>query len=243
MILAVDAGNSRTKWGLFDSEGRLLQDGSADNVALAALLPVWAALPAVRRAVVSCVAGEAVSGQLQRHFSALQWSAHWISASAAACGVRNGYRQPTQLGSDRWAALVAAWHRQHGPCVVANAGTALTVDALSGSGEFLGGLIVPGLELMRGALGRGTAGVAPVAGSYEDFPAATAEAVHSGALAAMAGAIRHMVDRLAAREGRPPACLLGGGAAPALAAVLDFPVEPVPQLVLQGLFLLESASS
>lgn len=243
MILAVDAGNSRTKWGLFDAGGALLRHGALDNGELARLSWEWGELVGVRRAVISSVAGEAVSGELHRICDALQLATHWVSPRAEAGGVRNGYAQPQQLGTDRWAALIAAWNQCHAPCVVVNAGTALTVDALSGEGIFLGGLIVPGLALMRASLHQGTAAVGAMPGQWRDFPVATADAVHSGALAAMAGAVQHMLRQLAVREGRPPLCLLGGGDAQALAAVLDGPVQLAPHLVLQGLFLLECASA
>ena len=67
-----------------------------------------------------------------------------------ACGVRNGYDDPTRLGTDRWAAMVAAWQRGHAPCIVACAGTALTVDQLDDNGQFLGGAIVAGYHAMLG---------------------------------------------------------------------------------------------
>lgn len=243
MILTVDAGNSRTKWGLFDTAGTLLRHGAVDNGELARLLQEWGELSGVRRAVISSVGGERLAGELHRLCEALHLPAHWVSPSAAAAGVRNGYTQPQQLGSDRWMALIAAWNQYRLPCVVVSAGTALTVDALSGEGVFLGGLIVPGLAMMRTSLDLGTAAVGAGNGQWRDFPDATADAVHSGALAAMAGAVRHMIRQLAEREGRTPLCLLGGGDAQALAAVLDIPVQLAPHLVLQGLFLVESASA
>lgn len=242
MILAVDAGNSRTKWGLFDAAGTLLRHGAVDNHDIARLEQDWRDFPGELRVAVSNVAGAAVATRLQAVCDLLALPLRWIVASSAACGVRNGYAQPQQLGTDRWAALVAAWNEYRAPCVVASAGTALTVDALSGDGEFLGGLIVPGLSLMRAALGGGTAGVGDAAGHWRDFPISTADAVHSGALAAMGGAVRHMLAMLEARESRAPLCLLAGGDAQALAEILEFPVLPVQHLVLHGLFLIESTT-
>lgn len=243
MILAVDAGNSRTKWGLFDASGALQRHGAMGNQDFSRLLQDWSEFADVRRAVISCVAGEDVAGELKRVCDALHLSTHWVSAGTAACGVRNGYARPQQLGTDRWAALVAAWHEYRGACVVASAGTALTVDVLAGDGTFLGGLIVPGLGLMRAALRSGTAAVGEAGGQFCDFPTSTADAVHSGALAAMGGAVRHMMHRLEAREGKLPHCLLAGGDAKLMAPLLDFPVQARPHLVLHGLFLLETAAT
>ena len=79
-------------------------------------------------------------------------SAHFIGAREKQCGVRNGYAKPAQLGSDRWAALIAAWHLVQRKCLVVDSGTATTIDTLSGQGEFVGGLILPGVELMQRSL-------------------------------------------------------------------------------------------
>lgn len=242
MILAVDAGNSRVKWGVFDDHGLLIAQGAVDHQALGTLPELWREYADCRRAVVANVAGEAVAARLNLAFAALNLPVLWTQPQATACGVKNGYQQPEQLGADRWAALIAAWNTYHQPCVVANAGTGLTVDALSGDGEFLGGLILPGMGLMRSSLATGTAAVAVTSGLWRDFPNMTADAVHTGILSAMTGAVRHMLGVLELREGRAPHCVLSGGDAEALAAALPTPTLIAPHLVLQGLFLLEKTS-
>jgi type III pantothenate kinase len=242
MILAIDAGNTRTKWGVFDDQGLLVEQGVADNLDPNALGEQFKALQGLRRAVVSNVAGEAVAKRIARVLAGLNLSALWVKPQATACGVNNGYQAPETLGSDRWAALIAAWNTYHAPCVVVNAGTAMTVDALTGQGEFLGGLILPSLGLMRVSLATGTAKVAPAAGNWRDFPNSTADAVQTGALAAMAGAVRHMVELLEMREARAPVCVLSGGDAEALAAALAMPTIQNPHLVLHGLLLLEKTT-
>ncbi len=243
MILTVDAGNSRTKWGVFDAAGLLLRHGTVDNDDIARLAHDWRDFPGCRRVLISCVADAKTADNLRQLCGTLAFPVVWASVGASACGVRNGYVRPQQLGTDRWAALLAAWNEYRAPCVVAIAGTALTVDALSADGGFLGGLIVPGLGMMRAALSAGTAAVGDAPGRWSDFPTATADAVHSGALAALGGAVQHMCTMLQAREGVAPYCLLAGGDADALAATLDFPVLVVQHLVLRGLFLMESTYS
>jgi type III pantothenate kinase len=126
---------------------------------------------------------------------------------------------------------------------VASAGTALTVDALSSRGEFLGGLIVPGFAMMQQALAANTAGVSPVDGCFKDFPVTTGEAVHSGALQAMAGAVERMRMTLEKREQSKPHLLLAGGDAPALQGVLSGAGEIVDNLVLEGLILIAGEST
>lgn len=241
MILAVDAGNSRTKWALFAADGVPLRRGAADNSDLAPFAEALRALPPPRQAVVACVAGEAVAGQLRAALAGLACPVTWAAATPQACGVVNGYAVPGQLGVDRWAALLAARQLQRGPCIVVLAGTALTVDALSARGEFIGGLIVPGAQLMRAALAAGTAAVAPPPGQYADFPRCTADAVHSGIVAALAAAVERQCRLLEERESVAPACLLSGGDAPLLGAALARPATLVEDMVLQGLYVMGNA--
>ncbi|MDR2876245.1 MAG: type III pantothenate kinase [Methylobacillus sp.] len=253
MILALDAGNTRVKWGVFDDAGQLTQTGAAENRDPTALEEQLKNAHGASRAVVSCVAGEVVATQLSRVLNALNLPARWIKPQAAACGVRNGYHAPETLGSDRWAALIAAWNLHHAPCVVVNAGTAMTVDALSAQGEFLGGLIVPGMGMMRDALARGTSVIALPTGEWRDFPQSTADAAQSGLLAAAMGAVRHMEQMLAQHEGRAPRLILSGGDADMLADVLNCSSLPppeksgeepliIPHLVLRGLLFLEKTT-
>jgi type III pantothenate kinase len=112
----------------------------------------------------------------------------------------------------------------------------MTVDALAADGVFLGGMIVPGIELMRGALARNTAGLRRRgAGRFAFFPARTADAIESGAINALAGAVERM-QRFMREAGREaPLTVVSGGAAPVVAPQLTGPLEVVDNLVLEGL--------
>jgi type III pantothenate kinase len=142
------------------------------------------------------------------------------------------------LGSDRFAALFACHCLGLAPCVVATAGTALTIDALSSRGGFLGGLIVPGAELMRRALVSGTAGLANHAGVCQDFPRATADAIETGARDALAGAVLSLMARLEQREGHVVDLIISGGDAAWLAPALPDTARIVDDIVLEGLLWL-----
>ena len=238
MIVTVDAGNSRTKWGVFEAGGALLTQGVLDNGDLSRLALASSAWQGCRRAVVANVASKAVEQQLGALFEACRLPVLWVRAQASLAGVSNGYAEPAQLGSDRWAALVAAWNRYRAPCVVVLAGTALTVDALSSKGEFLGGLILPGRAMMRQALADGTAALSVEQGECKDFPVCSKDAIISGVAFSMAGAVERQCAMLARREAAT-LCLLSGGDAAWLAPALSRPAEIVDNLVLQGLFLIE----
>lgn len=252
MILAIDAGNSRTKWGVFDEseqpDNALQMHGAFINAELAqaAIPDVW---KGCKHAVISNVAGAAVAQSLDAMLQPLAIAPHTITAASHGCGLINGYNHPQQLGSDRWAAAIAAWQQYRAPCIVANAGTALTVDALgvdqeSMHGIFLGGLILPGFRLMQQSLVQATADLREGAGRWQAFPANTGDGLHSGALSAMAGAVLSMTLKLQRRESRMPQCLLSGGDAALLAeamaaqAELAFSPVIVDNLVLHGLLLI-----
>ncbi|GIK86931.1 MAG: hypothetical protein BroJett026_24120 [Betaproteobacteria bacterium] len=240
--LAVDVGNSRLKWALVGSRG-VLAHGAVPNAEIGSLaVRDWQNLPRPSRAVGANVAGEAARVRVEGQLSRWRLPVEWIVPTAEACGVRNAYVPPGQLGADRWASLVAA--RQHvletgppQPAVVVNAGTAVTVDALDESGLFRGGVILPNMRLMLRALADNTAALKVPPGRHAEFPTNTADALYSGALQAVCGAIELARARLP-HEGRPAICFLAGGAAAEIAPHLTAPVELVDNLVLEGVLVL-----
>jgi type III pantothenate kinase len=151
--------------------------------------------------------------------------------------VRNLYADPAQLGADRWAALIAAHHGDKANKLVVNVGTALTIDALTAAGEFLGGLIVPGPALMRRSLDRGTAGLRLTEGRFEALPRSTPDAITSGALQACVGAIARFGTAMASQGAAPDRIILSGGAAREIEAMLPYPHTYRENLVLEGLLL------
>jgi type III pantothenate kinase len=241
-VLAIDAGNSRIKWGV--AEGRLWMQVA--TLATAEAHALGAALGGIARPdciVVSNVAGAAVGAHLETALAPLQASLRWVRSAAQQCGVRSSYADPGELGSDRWAALIAARELFSGPCVVVNAGTAMTVDALSADGVFLGGFIVPGVKLMHAALASSTAQLKVGAGHFSYFPSNTADAIASGGMHALAGAVERMV-RFMAQTGEGEALVvLSGGDARMLAPQLNARVEVVDNLVLEGLLCIACDSA
>ena len=237
-VLALDAGNTRIKWGVHTGDA-WRATGSVPTLQAATLADALRdALPA-DRAIASNVAGEKVEASLQAACRAGGVALTVIHAERETLGVANGYRDPSQLGPDRWAALVAAHHAGiPGHKLVVNAGTALTIDALTADGRFLGGLIVPGPALMRSSLDRGTARLRMTEGTLADFPASTPDAITSGAIQACAGAVERLASRMAAHGCAPDRIILSGGAAAEIAASL--PIEPIlhETLVLDGLALI-----
>ena len=192
------------------------------------------------------VAGEAARIRIEALLARWRVTAEWLTPTAAACGVVNHYEVPSQLGADRWAALIAARKRAVAyelfppPAVVVNAGTAVTVDALGADGVFRGGMILPGLRLMLRALAENTAGLKVAPGLHREFPTNTADALYSGAVDAVRGAIESMRARLSS-DAVKAKCYLAGGAAGEIAPHLTAPVEVVDNLVLEGVYALAEA--
>lgn len=235
-MLLLDVGNSRCKWALVKN-GAWVRQGVLENEQLDRLPTLFSDIPPLSRILVSNVAGESVAAKLRLYLAALSCEPEFIKAEAARCGVRNGYRSPQQLGSDRWAALIAAHQRVSGACLVVNCGTATTVDALSAQGEFLGGLIMPGLSLMLSSLSANTAQLAEQGGDLQDFPKDTADAMLSGAVRATQGAIMHQYAQLQQNEGSLR-CLVSGGASAKVMQGLAVACEHDEHLVLHGLQIL-----
>ncbi|HEX4943372.1 MAG TPA: type III pantothenate kinase, partial [Usitatibacteraceae bacterium] len=164
-----------------------------------------------------------------------------IASQREQLGVTSGYRDAAQLGTDRWAALIAAHHAAAVHQLVVNAGTALTVDALRADGFFMGGLIVPGPALMRRSLDGGTAQLRLTEGVFDPFPKSTPDAITTGSLQAAVGAIERMRAAMIAGGFAPQGLVLSGGAAPALAPQLPMPFTLNDNLVLDGLVLIARA--
>ena len=155
MDLLLDVGNTRLKWGLRDGD-RWLDQGAVLLSALDGFADVLAGLGPVRRMLGANVAGATVGGR-RRDAGGARAGGQWIRPQAEGFGVRNAYLDPARLGADRWAALVGARALHGRAALVVTSGTATTADLLDGAGVFQGGVILPGLDLMRMSLARDTA--------------------------------------------------------------------------------------
>jgi type III pantothenate kinase len=234
MLLLIDAGNTRIKWALAadDAPLGLWADAGAVNHAELNHLPASWQQRRVTRAIVANVAGVKVRDQLQLMLPTT--AVTWFASSAQLAGVRNGYRNPAQLGCDRFAAAIGAHALEPGKAlIVATCGTATTIDALNADGDFLGGMILPGLGLMASSLARNTAQLPHITASgaiSAGFADNTDDAILSGCLSAQAGAIERACGLLGASL-----CILSGGAARYIAPALASPYRLVDNIVLVGL--------
>jgi len=248
-FLAVDVGNTRLKWALYDAPlpgAAMVAHGAVFLEAIDQLAEgQWQDLPAPSSMLGSIVAGEGIRRRTEEQLEIWDVEPRWVVSGASACGVTNGYDHPTRLGVDRWVALIGARHRilargAPRPILVVMVGTAVTVDALDTQGNFLGGLILPGFGLMLRALEMGTAGLKAPTGEAVEFPTNTSDALMSGGADAIAGAVERMHRKLLKRCGQEPALLMSGGAAVKLQSISDLPFETVETLIFDGLLQLQS---
>jgi len=244
-FLAVDIGNTRLKWALYESP----QPGAAVHAQGAEFLEnidkladgEWARLPAPAHMLGCAVAADAIKGRVEAQMEEV-WdvTAHWVVSSAAEAGLANGYDHPTRLGADRWVAMIGAWHHMLAqgsarPLVLAMVGTAVTVEAIDATGKFLGGMILPGHGIMLRALESGTAGLHVPTGDVREFPTNTSDALTSGGTYAIAGAIGCMVEHVRKHCGQEPACIMTGGAGWKMAPHMLMGFELVESLIFDGL--------
>lgn len=249
-FLAIDIGNTRLKWALYDRArpgAALLNQGAVFLETIDSLAEEqWSRLPVPEAMLGTAVAGDAVRRRVQEQMELWDVEPHWVVSSAAEAGITNGYDHPNRLGTDRWVALAGARGRvldsgKARPALVVMVGTAVTVDALDASGHFLGGLILPGFGLMLRALEMGTAGLKVPTGEVVDFPTNTSDALMSGGANALAGAIERQCRRLRRHTGMEPLLLMTGGAAVKLAPITDLPFETVDTLIFEGLLRIQAS--
>jgi type III pantothenate kinase len=261
--LLLDAGNTALKWALTGADEPhalahgivTLGDGFADELTatLEASLFTSAARPAaVVRATGCSVASEAITRTIEVAVAPLAaGQIGWLRSEPRfeyrGIALVNGYRDPQQLGADRWHAMIAARQSFPGrPLVVVCAGTATTVDSIDSGGRFLGGAIAPGTTLMADSLARGTARLPRSRGRPVVMPDNTDDAIATGVADALAGLVERRV-RLLARAGPAPQLVLAGGRVAELASRLWLSDEVVgvmieEYLVLRGLWFRVAAA-
>jgi type III pantothenate kinase len=243
-LLLVDIGNTFLKWGLFrpspsgTARENRVESGHALLEEILTLRSQLAKMPTPTSIVISNVAGTRARAAAIRLLEV--WPdappPYWLVPQDSQCGVVNRYRNPAQLGSDRWAALIGTRRLVHPkPAMVVVCGTATTIDFLTEEGVFKGGVILPGVGLMLRSLHEGTAALPDQGGEFFSYPTQTVDAIASGCQHAQAGAI----ERLFANEQRvmpDVVCVLSGGAAPAVAPRLSIPYVLHENIVLEGLY-------
>lgn len=254
MIVDIDAGNTRSKWRLSDSDTVIASGAShgGDNELVSQIETAANSASINRVRIASVRGGDSIAQCISRAWSIAPEVAQ---TQASSCGIKNSYAVPQTMGVDRWCAILAA--AQHvglgsqfadagkstpvsdGVCIV-DAGSAVTIDFVAASGQHLGGYIAPGFRMQVNALLQGTGKIDLEKQALVETPEPannTSDAVLSGVLVNMLGLIERSV-RAFERDGQRLAIIITGGDAEMLQSRLALQTDHQPDLVLDGIGLL-----
>ena len=239
-FLLLDGGNSQLKWAWVEN-GTFSEVGRAPYRDLTQLGEEWLQFADDDVKIVGC----AVCGSVKKAMVEEQLTrpVEWLSSMPQALGIRNHYRRPEEHGSDRWFNALGSRRFTQNACIVVSCGTAITTDALTEDNHYLGGTIMPGFHLMKEAMALKTANLNRPIGKVYPFPTTTPNAIASGMMDAVCGALMMMHGRLKDKTGggKPVDIIItGGGAARVVQAlpesfVHDNQVKIVDNLVIHGL--------
>ena len=249
VLLVVDVGNTQTHFGTYDDR-RLHQhwrfatvrESTADQLgaALSNLLELRdLSLRDIDASIVSStvpVLGPEWRSMAERYLG--------HEMLAVGPGVRTGmairYDNPREIGPDRLVNAVAAYTRLGGPCVVVDFGTAITYDPVSASGEYLGGIITPGVEISLEALTERAAALPriDVTAPRALIGKTTVDAIRSGIVYGTAGQVDAIVTRLRAELGANTRTIATGGLSGAIVPFCETIDESDDLLTLDGLRLI-----
>jgi type III pantothenate kinase len=238
MMLLLDIGNTNLRWVCVDAgvlgDVAVVRHGGGAPLDL---LADWERLEPPERIIASHVGADAVARAITQVAQAYwERGVDRVRTRAQFGSLRIAYAEPSRFGVDRWLGLIAARAMSPDATLILDAGTAATFDLVLADGQHLGGLILPGVEMMRTSLLSGTQIPRIEAEPSEGLWAAdTAPAVAAGSLHAIAALASRLYDRLATQVQTAPRFVLTGGDAERLAPALDRPHERVPDLVLRGL--------
>lgn len=239
MILAVDIGNTSLSLAAFDGETLVDHDRiSVDEVEW--ISHTWRSSRLARRGPFQAVLLSSVRPAAESAVSS--WCEGELRAPLArprvdfAIPLALHVDAPEEVGVDRLLAAYAAHRRAGGAAIAVTFGTAITVNAVSSAGEFLGGAIAPGIGLSAEALARECALLPRVVPAAEPrvLGTSTGSAIRSALYHGFAGLVQRLVAGAAAEMGGTPAVFGAGGDAPLLAPLLPS-MHVVPHLVQEGL--------
>ncbi len=248
-LLCLDLGNTHTHLGVVGATGvdalAAVTTAALDEVTgnfAARLARLHAAHPALGGVAFCSVVPAATPRLLHVLATALPTLPVFQLTHECELGVPITYPHPAEIGQDRLANAAGARALGDGAAVVVDLGTAVTFDIITSRGGYEGGVIAPGIAVMREYLHARTAQLPLLDGALTVTSAigkSTVEAMRIGTVVGFAGMIQALLDavlgELAARGEPPPAVLATGGCAELLLEKLRPPIRLVPDLTLRGL--------
>ncbi|MDE3131788.1 MAG: type III pantothenate kinase [Acidobacteriota bacterium] len=251
-LLVVDVGNTQTHFGVFEpgaevvaEHWRFASDRESTADELAALLASLLALRGLSLAGVGATIVSSTVPQLSDQWRTV--AARYLGHEALVVGpaLRTGMpirtENPHEVGADRLVNAVAAYARTGASCVVVDFGTAITYDAVSADGEYLGGIITPGVEISLEALSERAAKL-PIVELTEPravIGRSTVEAIRSGIAFGFAGQVEGIVRRLREELGEDTRVIATGGFSTVMFPFIKGTIDEIDELLtLTGLRLI-----
>ncbi|MCK5869708.1 type III pantothenate kinase [Methylococcaceae bacterium CS1] len=240
-MILIDIGNTRLKWaeqqtGQLGEMHAVVHSETNFQVQLTA---AWQQLTKPESIYLACVSSARIKLQVIQIAEQL-WpdvKVQEIHTEKYVLGVSNAYPKYEKLGVDRWLSILAAYHFYSAPVCVIACGTALTLDIVNQQGQHMGGMIMPGLSLMKQALSKGTANLNFCSEQYPQGLANDTEAaIYNGNINAIKGFIMQGL----AEYQKPVQLIMTGGDAQLLIQTLKLEAINDAQLVLKGLALVAS---
>lgn len=242
MVLLIDIGNTRVKWARLTGKGIGEQSAAAhaDWTRDDFVQQILSSGPRAERVFIANVSGKRMGDLAQASIThAWQIEPRFVHSPATQAGLRNAYPEPAKLGVDRWLAMLGGRALEPRPLCVVSVGTAMTIDGLDANGRHLGGVIVPGPDLMVSSLLKNTSDIAQRAagGQARDelFADNTLGAIQQGAVQALAALVERALETLRKQLGEAPVLLLTGGGSGRIQPAIHYPGREIPDLVLRGL--------
>jgi len=244
--LLVDIGNSSVKWHLITAAATkkipvMLQQQYPKDISKSSFIQYWEMLDKPEKVVVSCVANKHTWQALEQACEEL-WSikVERITSVKEGFGIVNAYKQASDLGSDRWCAMIGALHVIESGFIVVDCGSAITIDVVSQLGKHLGGYILPGFSMMKQSLGMHTAEVqvdldfiTPILTPSNSTQGCVDSAIYLSVIKLI-----ETVFEQQEKQGKEVQCVLTGGDAALVAKLLSIKYVMMPELVLDGLAII-----
>lgn len=241
MNLLIDIGNTRIKWKTqsneIDSETKAFHYQLHNIVSeLNNEITLLDCKPG--NVYISNVAGDQIKSKVYQWVAdSFGVEAKFATSTRERCGLKSAYNQADRLGIDRFLAMIGALPLSNQALVVVDCGTATTIDCINPANEFIGGLILPGLDLMSSSLSQNANALEYTYGSknVSVFSTDTESAILSGSILATTSTIKNTVKKLGELSGCDVKCIVTGGNGATIMSHLDIQAEYQPDLVLKGL--------
>jgi type III pantothenate kinase len=239
-MLCIDVGNTRIKWCVW--QGNQMQHKAVveyESTQLIDLLEQSFSRLEPQDVVVSCVASLQVNEIIALWFSrAWQRQVYFVGSKKQQLGVINSYKNEQQMGVDRWVAMLAAFHRHQSAVFVIDCGTAITLDLVDDAGAHLGGLILPGLNMMRQSLYQGANGIQSQQGNEVLFASNTQDAVSGGCFHLLISGLKGLYQQYRKQIKGRMVCVITGGDGEKVAKHMECDCQFEADLILYGLRLI-----